>query len=131
MIMLLILAAAAHECYPVKHGRILGSDLAAASAVFAAVPPDLVVGNAPLPGSRRLFEPAQLIAQVLFRSRETRPHSRKRPRRRVCRLCGRAAGPGGRERAAPRVTAPLRTRRTDPDCTRESSGSSRFDVAVL
>src|ERR1017187_6036680 len=61
MIMLLILAAAAHECYPVKHGRILGSDLAAASAVFAAVPPDLVVGNAPLPGSRRLFEPAELI----------------------------------------------------------------------
>src|ERR1035441_5888444 len=61
MIGLLMLAAAAHECHPLGHGRILGSDLAAAAAVFAAVPPDLVVGNAPLPGARRLFEPVELI----------------------------------------------------------------------
>jgi flagella basal body P-ring formation protein FlgA len=61
MIMLLMLAAAAHECHPLGHGRILGSDLAAASAIFTALPPDLVIGNAPVPGARRFFEPAELI----------------------------------------------------------------------
>ena len=61
MILFLMLAAAAPECYSLGHGRILGSDLAAASAVFAALPPDLVIGTAPVPGARRLFEPAELI----------------------------------------------------------------------
>ena len=61
MIMLLMLAAVAPECHPLGDGRILGSDLAAASAVFAALSPDLVIGNAPIPGARRFFEPAQLI----------------------------------------------------------------------
>ena len=61
MILFLMLAAAAPECYSLGHGRILGSDLAAASAVFAALPPDLVIGSAPVPGARRLFEPAELI----------------------------------------------------------------------
>ncbi|MEO8592025.1 MAG: flagellar basal body P-ring formation chaperone FlgA [Candidatus Solibacter sp.] len=61
MILFLMLAATATECHFLGHGRILGSDLAAASAVFAAVPPDLVIANAPSPGARRLFEPAELI----------------------------------------------------------------------
>lgn len=61
MILFLMLAAAAPECHSLGHGRILGSDLAAASAVFAAVPPDVVIASAPLPGARRLFEPAELI----------------------------------------------------------------------
>ena len=61
MIFLLMLAAAAPECFSLGHGRILGSDLAAASAQFAALPADLVIANAPSPGARRLFEPAELI----------------------------------------------------------------------
>ena len=61
MILFLMLAAVSPECFPVAHDRILGSDLAAASALFAAAPPDLVIANAPRPGARRLFEPAELI----------------------------------------------------------------------
>jgi flagella basal body P-ring formation protein FlgA len=61
MILFLMLSAAVPECHSLGHGRILGSDLATASALFAAVPPDLVIGNAPLPGARRFFEPAELI----------------------------------------------------------------------
>ena len=61
MILLLMLAATAPECHSLAHGRILGSDLSAASALFAAVPPELVIANAPLPGARRLFEPAELL----------------------------------------------------------------------
>lgn len=61
MILLLMLAAAVPECHLVEHGRILGSDLAAASALFAAAPPDQVIANAPSPGARRFFEPAELI----------------------------------------------------------------------
>ena len=61
MILLLMLAAAAPECHTLGHARILGSDLAAASALFAATPPELVIANAPSPGARRLFEPAELL----------------------------------------------------------------------
>ncbi len=60
MILFLMLIAAA-ECHPLAHDRILGSDLAAASVLFAAAPPDLVIANAPRPGARRLLEPAELI----------------------------------------------------------------------
>ena len=61
MILFMMLAAASTGCYSLGHGRILGSDLAAASALFAAIPPDLAIANAPSPGARRLFEPAELI----------------------------------------------------------------------
>jgi flagella basal body P-ring formation protein FlgA len=61
MILLLMLAAAVPACHSVGHDRILGSDLAAASALFAAAPADLVIANAPRPGARRLFEPAELL----------------------------------------------------------------------
>jgi flagella basal body P-ring formation protein FlgA len=61
MILLLIMTAVAPACHPLGHDRILGSDLAAASALFASAPPNLVIANAPRPGARRLFEPAELI----------------------------------------------------------------------
>jgi len=61
MILLLMLVAAAPQCNLLMHDRILGSDLAAASAQFAAMPPDLVIAHAPRPGARRLFQPAELI----------------------------------------------------------------------
>jgi len=61
MILLLMLAAVAPECYSLDHDRILGSDLAAASGLFSAVPANLVIANAPRPGARRLFAPAELI----------------------------------------------------------------------
>ena len=61
MIPLLMLLAAAPECHPVNQNHILGRDLASATAIFANLPPDLVIGNAPQPGARRFFEPAELI----------------------------------------------------------------------
>ncbi|HMC61453.1 MAG TPA: flagellar basal body P-ring formation chaperone FlgA [Candidatus Solibacter sp.] len=64
MILLLMLAAAVPACHSLGHDRILGSDLAAASALFAGVPPDLVIANSPSPGAQRLFEPAELLRIV-------------------------------------------------------------------
>lgn len=61
MILFLLLALVAPECHPLDHNHILGSDLAAASALFAALPPGLMVGNAPRPGVRREFLPADLV----------------------------------------------------------------------
>jgi flagella basal body P-ring formation protein FlgA len=61
MTLFLILAAISMDCHPLDHDRILGSDLAAASDLFAALPPDLAIANAPRPGARRLVEPAELI----------------------------------------------------------------------
>jgi len=61
MILFLMLAAVAPECFSLGHSHILGSDLAAASSLFATMPPDLVIANAPVPGAHRLFEPAELI----------------------------------------------------------------------
>jgi flagella basal body P-ring formation protein FlgA len=61
MILFLMLAMVAPPCHSLEHNRILGSDLAAASAQFAAMPPNAVVSNGPRPGARRLFEPAELI----------------------------------------------------------------------
>lgn len=61
MILFLMLALVAPECHPLEHGHILGSDLAAASALFAPLPPDLVVGNSPRPGARRELLPADLL----------------------------------------------------------------------
>lgn len=61
MILFLMLAMAASPCHSLEHNRILGSDLAAASELFAAMPPDVVVSNGPRPGVRRLLGPAELI----------------------------------------------------------------------
>lgn len=61
MIFFLMLAMVAPACHSLGHNRILGSDLAAASALFAALPADVVVANGPRPGVKRLLEPAELI----------------------------------------------------------------------
>lgn len=60
MISLLLLAAVAVECRPVSGDRILGSDLAAASPVFASLAPGAVIAYAPQPGARRFFGAAEL-----------------------------------------------------------------------
>jgi flagellar basal body P-ring formation protein FlgA len=60
MIPLLMLAAAVFGCHPVAGGRIMGSDLAAASPAFRSAPPDLVAGYAPQPGLRRFLNAAEL-----------------------------------------------------------------------
>ena len=61
MTLALMFAAAAISCHPVERDRILGSDLAAASTMFVSLRPDLVIANSPRPGTRRLFEPAELL----------------------------------------------------------------------
>src|SRR5690349_3436380 len=61
MIPILLFAAAAAACHPVAGDRIFGSDLAAASPPFAAIAPETVIGNAPLPGARRFFEVGELV----------------------------------------------------------------------
>ena len=60
MIPILLWAAASMQCHPVAGGRILGSDLAAASPAFRAIRGDLEIGYAPQPGARRFFEPGEL-----------------------------------------------------------------------
>lgn len=47
-------------CLPVSGNRILGSDLAAADARFAALPATLTVGFAPAPGAKRIYSSAEL-----------------------------------------------------------------------
>jgi flagella basal body P-ring formation protein FlgA len=58
---ILMLAVAASPCQPVPGSRIMGSDLAAASPVFATLPVDLVAGFAPQPGSQRVFTAPELM----------------------------------------------------------------------
>src|SRR5580693_2582873 len=61
---ILMLAAATttpSPCQPVTGQRIMGSDLAAASPVFATLPADLVAGFAPQPGSQRVFTSPELM----------------------------------------------------------------------
>ncbi len=47
-------------CLPVSGNRILGSDLAAADARFAALPATLTIGFAPAPGAKRVYSGAEL-----------------------------------------------------------------------
>ena len=49
------------ECFPVPGGQILGSDLALANFLFAAIPPEQVVGLAPVPGAQRSFSAGDLV----------------------------------------------------------------------
>ena len=60
MIVALLAAAALPACQPVERENILGSDLAAAEPLFAKIPPDTVVGYAPLPGAHRTFTAGEL-----------------------------------------------------------------------
>jgi flagella basal body P-ring formation protein FlgA len=68
MMLEFLLAAAMQPsvCQPISSDRIYGRDLAAARPAFTALPPDLPVGFAPLPGLERVFHPAELrhIAQA-------------------------------------------------------------------
>lgn len=68
MIVIPILLALALDCHPVAGDRIVGSDLAAASAAFTGIPAEVVIGNAPLPGARRFLSVVEL-------SRIARSHS--------------------------------------------------------
>jgi flagella basal body P-ring formation protein FlgA len=50
----------AAECVPVAGGRILARDLARAMPAFAGLPPEMALGYAPAPGSRRVYSAAEL-----------------------------------------------------------------------
>ncbi len=50
----------AGDCVPVAGERILAGDLARAVPVFAGLPPELALGYAPAPGSRRAYSAAEL-----------------------------------------------------------------------
>ncbi|SPE36360.1 SAF domain [Candidatus Sulfopaludibacter sp. SbA3] len=56
----LFYAAATTACHSMEGDKVRGSDLAAASAAFAAAPPDAVAGYAPQPGMRRIFDAGEL-----------------------------------------------------------------------
>ncbi|MDW8130123.1 MAG: flagellar basal body P-ring formation chaperone FlgA [Bryobacterales bacterium] len=53
-------AGALAGCIAVEGERLLAADLAAAEPVFAALPPDTVLGWAPAPGARRLLGTREL-----------------------------------------------------------------------
>ena len=50
----------AGDCIPVAGERILAGDLARAVPAFAGLPPELALGYAPAPGSRRAYSAAEL-----------------------------------------------------------------------
>ena len=58
---ILLLLTPAFACQTVDGDHIRGSDLAAASAVFAAIDPAVEIGFAPLPGVQRVLHPADLL----------------------------------------------------------------------
>jgi flagella basal body P-ring formation protein FlgA len=51
---------AALACHVIDNDRIYGRDLAAAEAAFEALPPNLEVGLAPVPGQQRIFRSEEL-----------------------------------------------------------------------
>ena len=55
-------AAQGPACRNVEGDRILGKDLAAAIPELAAVPPETLLGTAPIPGSRRVFHSSEILA---------------------------------------------------------------------
>src|SRR5579884_3180563 len=65
MHLLLALALQAPACHTIDTDRIYGRDLAAAVPLFTALPPDVAVGFAPVPGMQCVFHPPELrrIAQ--------------------------------------------------------------------
>jgi flagella basal body P-ring formation protein FlgA len=50
------------SCHPVEGDRVLARDLAAALPEFRTAPPEALVGQAPLPGTRRTFHAPELRA---------------------------------------------------------------------
>ncbi len=57
----ILVLASASPCHAIAGQQIMGSDLAAASPTFAALPADLLAGYAPQPGSQRVFSAAELM----------------------------------------------------------------------
>jgi len=49
-------------CQSIEGDRILGKDLAAALPAFGAIPAETVLGNSPMPGSRRVFRSPEIQA---------------------------------------------------------------------
>ncbi|HUI56506.1 MAG TPA: flagellar basal body P-ring formation chaperone FlgA [Bryobacteraceae bacterium] len=47
-------------CQTIENDRILGKDLAAALPAFGAIPGETVLGNSPMPGSRRVFRSPEI-----------------------------------------------------------------------
>lgn len=58
---MILAIAVALGCHAVDGDRITGKDLAAASPVFAALPPDAAVSATPIPGVRRILHPEELL----------------------------------------------------------------------
>jgi len=54
-------ASAAAECVPVSGERILAADMARVVPAFAGLAPELALGFAPSPGSRRVYNAAELV----------------------------------------------------------------------
>jgi len=59
--LILAFVVQAFACQPIAGDRIFGRDLAAASPLFSAVDPELVVGPAPLPGVERVLRGEELL----------------------------------------------------------------------
>ncbi|HTT62648.1 MAG TPA: flagellar basal body P-ring formation chaperone FlgA [Bryobacteraceae bacterium] len=59
-LLLAALASAGAQCLPVEGPRILAGDMARAVAAFAELPPELALGYAPPPGSRRAYRAPEL-----------------------------------------------------------------------
>jgi flagella basal body P-ring formation protein FlgA len=60
LLVLVLAGCASADCLPITRNRILGRDLAAADSQFAALPATLTVGFAPAPGTKRVFDGAEL-----------------------------------------------------------------------
>jgi len=48
-------------CQPIAADQVLGKDLAAALPAFRALPPEILLGNVPPPGSSRIFHAPELV----------------------------------------------------------------------
>ena len=62
LLLSLLLAPNAPGCWPVSGDHILARDLAAANPLFLSVDPELPLGFAPLPGTRRTFSGGEVAA---------------------------------------------------------------------
>ncbi len=58
---LLAVMSSAFACHVIEGDRILGSDVASASPLFAALDPHLEIGAAPLAGVQRVMRPEELV----------------------------------------------------------------------
>lgn len=59
--LILVIAAPLFACSAIEADQITGKDLAAASPIFAAIDPGVIVSPAPVPGAQRFLHPAELL----------------------------------------------------------------------